>query len=69
MTMPGFTADTALDPTVEKYRGRGSSASSGTERIVPQWRCNGYRCTCSGDNDCNWMFTSGACERGGVRLL
>jgi hypothetical protein len=74
MTMPRFTAETALYKTSRQYRAVGVPDASPSGWVIPMqvaalgigggsssFECNSTFCTCSGDRDCNDMFGSGVC--------
>jgi len=68
MNLPGFTAENSLYKTNQKYFLRAlSSAAAGDQSglIHPaRYACWRGVCMCSGDDDCNGMFSS-ACSSDG----
>ena len=72
--VPGFTADASLYKTAQRYHSSTSLVlASGEPTVVSQMRaggaqvggmgqlgflCSGNACICSGDADCNGMFST-----------
>jgi hypothetical protein len=78
MTLPGFLAEASLDRTLSLRLSPRRSTAPGV--VVPQLRtgrgglgfgglsftCGGWGCVCSGDDDCNDMFSSNVCGPWGI---
>jgi len=68
INMPGFTAETSLYKTNETYflQSLSSTAVGGKAGVVypARFACWRGACMCSGDDDCNGMFST-VCSIGG----
>jgi hypothetical protein len=65
--IPGFTAEISLSKTNEKYFVEYSPSAVRSEAglVYPaRFLCTRGMCVCSGDDDCNGMFST-SCKDGG----
>ena len=66
--IPGFTAETSLFRRSEDYTLRSLSSTAADDKtgaVYPaRYACGRGLCACSGDEDCNGMFSHG-CSSGG----
>ena len=64
MKLPQFTAEASPGPTIGTYRSNAVFGRAGAGKVLPML---GYDCSsppyckCTGDDDCNNMFSSGVC--------
>jgi len=75
MSLPGFNAETTLGPLSGHYRSCDFALAdfNAEEAVTPELRigtggrgrlgfsCGPFGCICSGDSDCNDMFTTNVC--------
>jgi hypothetical protein len=75
MSIPGFNAAASLRQYGQNYVGRGVPSASPTAIVVPHrsafggsrissglgFSCGPWGCICTGDADCNDMFSTNAC--------
>lgn len=61
MNIPSFTAERALHPAGQVYRGRNSAYLIRSDSVVPQYLCLFGTCSCCGFEDCYQMNYLGPC--------
>jgi hypothetical protein len=64
MNLPHFNAQASLGPTMGIYGGNAVFGELGAGKVLPvllRYNCDSSYCTCTGDDDCNDMFSSDVC--------